>query len=100
MNNQVYVRAQGKHDELIASYEFQIHVGGEYAVWILSYGTSSRDNDVNFQIDNLDRLDWQTTYIDKGRPMWTQYMYQVRIHIQVRTSLRVWWEIMRVGKSW
>jgi hypothetical protein len=77
VNKQVYVIAKGRFDDLIASYEFKIHVGGEYSIWLLAYGTSTRDNSLRFRIDNLDIYLWDTTFIENGRPMWTQYMYEV-----------------------
>lgn len=77
INKQVYVMARGSGGDLIASYDFQIHVGGEYSIWLLAYGTSAEDNGVKFRIDDLDDYFWHTTYIEKGIPMWTQYMYEV-----------------------
>ena len=70
--------AKGLQGDLIASYEFQIHVGGEYSIWLLAYGTSIKDNGVTFRIDDLDDYFWQTTFIERGMPIWTQYMYEVR----------------------
>ena len=77
-SNKIYVMAKGREDDLIASYDFQVHVGGDYSIWLLAFGTSNRDNGVRFRIDNLDGDVWHTTYIEKGRPMWTQYLYAVR----------------------
>ena len=92
-NKDEYVVAKGIQGDLIASYEFRIHVGGEYSIWLLAFGTSTMDNGVTFRIDDLDNYFWQTTFIEKGRPIWTQYMYEVRNSVDERFKeiSQTWW---------
>lgn len=77
MNKQVYVIAKGQQGNMIASYDFLVHLSGEYSIWLLAYGTHKKDNGVLFRIDNEDNIPWDTTYVENGRPMWQQYMYEV-----------------------
>lgn len=77
MNKQVQVMANGHQSNLIASYDFLVHLSGEYSIWILAYGTSRDDNGVQFRIDNEDDILWDTTHIASGGPMWQQYMMEV-----------------------
>ena len=77
MSKQVYVVASGLYGDLIGSYDFQIHHAGEYALWLVAYGTSPSDNGVTFKIDNLDDVHWHTFFINMGRPMWQQFVHEV-----------------------
>ena len=70
--------ASGQIGKLIASYEFVVHVAGEYSIWLRALGTSKRDNGVSFRVDNGDNYPWHTTYIDEiTRAMWAMYLYEV-----------------------
>lgn len=78
VDNQRVVVSKGTIHQLIASYDFMVHATGEYVFWLHAYGTSTADNAVRFQIDNLDYIPWHTTYSSTGnRPIWTHYLYEV-----------------------